>query len=261
MTSPLMPTCERVITLFTDYEDGALGPIDWFGLKLHLSVCPPCRAFLESLRRTAPLLRSLTSSVASPAPAERALSGALAALREGRVPQGPQHHPEPALWEALEPGGDPFTALMLRVHLGHCAGCRATYGPDQAIPAAPDAVATLKPLLPPEETWRWARRGLGGMEVAHLARNKANGASFSLAKLNGGRTIPFHRHAGTESSLILCGSLHDGPAHLRAGDWITHGPDCQHSPTAGPEGECWALIRIEGGIHFSGWRSLMGAIG
>jgi putative transcriptional regulator len=97
--------------------------------------------------------------------------------------------------------------------------------------------------------------------VARLAKDPATGATLSLARLPGGRTMPLHRHGGPEMSLILCGSLQDGPARLGPGDWIAHGPDHQHGPTAGRGGECWALIRLEGGVRFAGWRSLLGAVG
>ena len=28
----LVPTCERVTALLTDYDEGSLGPLDWLGL-------------------------------------------------------------------------------------------------------------------------------------------------------------------------------------------------------------------------------------
>ena len=120
-----IPTCEEVTGLLTDLEEGALGPLAWTGVRVHLGLCPPCRAFLASLRRTPLLLRSLLEEEPGPgAAAERALSGALGALRQGHLPRGPQLHPDAADWAALGPQGDPLAALLLRVHLGWCGTCR-----------------------------------------------------------------------------------------------------------------------------------------
>jgi anti-sigma factor ChrR (cupin superfamily) len=252
----LIPTCERVIDLLTDLEDRALGPLDWLGVRLHLVLCPPCRSFLDAFERTPAVLRQVLDEDNAPE-AEQALAGALAALRDGRVPQGPQHHPEPEAWAALDPGGDPLRAVLLRHHLGHCQSCRESRGENQAIPPSKDPLEALRPHLPPEAQWRWIRRGLGGGRVAVVHRDAATGASLNLACLPGGRSTPVHTHQGLECALILCGALQDGPAHLRPGDWISHDSGHLHGPTADPGGECWALISLERPIRFTGWRGAL----
>ena len=256
----LIPTCERVTALLTDLEEGALGPLDWLGLKLHLILCPPCQAFLDAFERTPALLRQAWDDRPD-SMAERALAGALTALREGRLPRGPQHHPEPEAWAALAPGGDPWKALLLRAHLGHCEGCRKTHGGDQAIAPATDPLETLRPHLPPEARWRWIRRGLGGGRVAVLQEDPVTGASLNLACFPGGRSTPVHDHPGFECALILTGALQDGPAHLRPGDWIAHDPGHIHGPTADPGAECWALVSLERPVRFTGWRGAIGLFG
>ena len=251
----LMPTCERVTDLLTAYQEGALGPFDWLGLKLHLAICPPCQAFLAGFTRTPTLLRQLLAG-ASDSCAERALAGALAALRSGPCPRGPQFHPEPEAWGALEDRGDACTALLLRVHLGHCPACREARGPEQALEPGGEPVPTaLLPLLPPEVQWRWQRWGLGGGRAARLLADPATGATLNLACLPGGRRTPLHGHPGLERAVILHGALQDGPAHLRAGDWISHGPDHQHGPIADPGEACWALVALDRPVRFKGWRS------
>lgn len=257
----LMPTCERVVGLLTAYEDGALGPLDWFGLRLHLALCPPCQTFLDAFERTPALLRRAWDAeppAAGPTPAERALAGALAALREGRVPKGPQHHPEPEAWAALGPGGNPLQSLLLRVHLGHCEACREAQGGEQALALTEDPIQALRPHLPPESQWRWIRRGLGGGQVAVIHQDVATGASLNLACLPGGLRTPVHNHLGLECVQILCGALQDGPAHLRAGDWIAHQPGHLHGPMADSGGDCWALIALERPVQFVGWRRTLG---
>ncbi len=252
----LIPTCERVIDLLTEYEDRALGPLDWLGVRLHLALCPPCRTFLDGFEHTPALLRQALGDDATPA-AEHALAGALTAIREGRIPRGPQYHPEPEAWAALDPGGDPLRAVLLRLHLGHCESCRESRGDHQAIPPSTDPLEALRPHLPPEAQWHWLRRGLGGGRVAVIDRDDATGATLNLACLPGGRSTPVHTHEGLECALILCGALQDGPAHLRPGDWIAHHPGHLHGPTADPGGECWALISLERPIRFMGWRGAL----
>ena len=253
----LIPTCERVLGLLTDYEDGALAPLDWLGVRLHLTLCPPCRTFLAAFAYTPALLRRILDDEATPA-AERALAGALAAIRAGRVPQGPQYHPEAEAWADLDPGGDPLRAVLLRLHLGHCESCREGRSEHRAIPPSTDPLEALRPHLPPEAQWQWIRRGLGGGRVAVIQRDSSTGASLNLACLPGGRSTPVHTHQGLECALILCGALQDGPAHLRPGDWIAHDQGHLHGPTADPGGECWALIALERPVRFMGWRGTLG---
>jgi putative transcriptional regulator len=252
----LIPTCEQVVHLLTDYEDRALGPLDWLGVRLHLALCPPCRTTLDAFVQTPALLRRALDEADIPA-AEQALAGALAAIRDGRVPRGPQHHPEPEAWAALGSDGDPLRAILLRLHLGHCAACRERHGERHAIPPSTDPLEALRPHLPPETQWRWIRHGLGGGRVAVVQQNAVTGASLSLACLPGGRSTPVHDHQGLECALILCGALQDGPAHLRPGDWMAHDPGHRHGPTADPGGECWALIALERPIRFTGWRGAL----
>lgn len=255
----LMPTCAEVTALLTDYEDGALKPLEWLGLKTHLSLCPPCRKFLHSLRASLTLLQEAWPD-APTAAAEQALAGAMARLREGRVPKGPQHHPAPEDWSSRPSGDNSFMALMLRTHLGYCEACRAAH-PDQApIEAAAGPLEGLRPHLPPETQWRWVRRGLGGGRAAVLRQDPATGCTLNLACLPGGRSTPAHDHLGFEGVLILQGGLQDGPAHLRAGDWISHGPGDQHGPTADPGEECWALVIQERPVRFTGWRGVIAGI-
>jgi len=255
----LTPSCAEVTALLTDYEEGALGPFAWLGVKLHLGFCPPCQAFLDKLKRAPALLREAWDDTPTPQ-AEHALSSALALLREGRVPKGPQHHPEAEDWAALTPGGDPLLSLLLRVHLGHCPSCQEAHGAERAIPPEANTLEGLRPHLPADTRWSWSKWGLGGSEVARLAKDSQTGAVLSLARMPGGNRIPRHGHLGPEVSVLLCGGLQDGPAHLHPGDWIRHQQGSFHAPEADAGPECLAIVRLEGGLRFEGWRSLLGTV-
>jgi putative transcriptional regulator len=256
-----LPTCAEVTALLSDYEDGALRPLDWLGVKVHLSLCPPCRTFLQSLRAALAVLQEAWPDQPTP-PAEQALAGALARLRDGRLPQGPRHHPGPEDWIVRQSDRTPFLPLLLRAHLAHCDACRETQGEilDPDLDLASDPLAALRPHLPPESQWRWLRRGLGGGRAATLLKDQATGYTLNLACLPGGRSTPFHAHNGFEGIVLLQGGLQDGPAHLRKGDWITHGPGDQHGPTADAGQECWALVLQERPVRFTGWRALFNAV-
>jgi len=43
----------------SEYLDGELDPSLCSGIETHLAECPPCQAFLESLRRTVRLVSSV----------------------------------------------------------------------------------------------------------------------------------------------------------------------------------------------------------
>ena len=254
----LMPTCERVTALLTAYQEGALGPLDWLGLKLHLALCPPCQTFLETFQRTPALLRRACGDEATPG-AEHALAGAMAALREGRAPRGPQHHPEAETWRQLQPDGDALLALLLRIHLGRCEACRSDWGAGQEpieLPPGPPPAA-LAAVLPSSTRLTWLSHGLGGTRLARVGQDPATGAVLYLASLPEGGQAPLHEHRGPEHSVLLRGRLQDGPAHLAPGDWMSHAAGERHAPVADADGECWSLIHLTRPVRFLGWRRVL----
>ncbi len=50
--SPADTKCAELLSLLSDYLDGSLDPALVARLERHLKHCPPCQAFLASLRRT-----------------------------------------------------------------------------------------------------------------------------------------------------------------------------------------------------------------
>lgn len=248
-------TCEQVTARLTDLEEGALGPWTWSAVRLHLGLCPACRDFLTSLRRARRLAADLLAGADGGALApDRALAGALAAIRAG-IPAGPDHHPQPEAWSALEAGRTDGASLMLRLHLGLCPACRARRGSEAALELDPEALpASLGPLLPGGASLRWRSLGFGAGRIAPLALEGPAGASFHLVHMPGRAAAPFHRHLGAETTLVLDGFLQDGPDLLRTGDWMVQAPGTSHAPRVDAGPACWALVQLDGPLRFQGWR-------
>ena len=95
-------TCEEAGALLSDYDEGILPLGLLTRLRLHLLVCPQCRALLATLRALPELLRR-TFAVEEDfeARGREALQGALARLREpGTARIRPQDPPTPVSTEA-----------------------------------------------------------------------------------------------------------------------------------------------------------------
>lgn len=61
MTAPHVhggPECKALFAKLSDYLDGEIDEADCAHVDDHLADCPPCRDFLESLRRTVRLVQS-----------------------------------------------------------------------------------------------------------------------------------------------------------------------------------------------------------
>lgn len=54
-----MSDCKQLFARLSEYLDGELDPAWCSHLESHMSECPPCEAFLESLRRTIEAARDL----------------------------------------------------------------------------------------------------------------------------------------------------------------------------------------------------------
>ena len=81
--APGSPCCRELFARLSEYLDGELNEALCAEAEVHLEDCPPCRDFLESLRRTVALLGRLP---AEPVPQEirRAVRESAARLRRER---------------------------------------------------------------------------------------------------------------------------------------------------------------------------------
>lgn len=231
-------TCERAVSLFSDYLDGELGSGQVLLLRLHLPLCPGCRAVLATMR-VLPALAAQADQE-SPEAALAALEGALARIREGgprRRPWAPTPVPEEAR-SLLGSGADLPLSILAAAH--------------QALVAGPDPAAGPYPLpkgildqLPPADQWRWTEGEAGRRRAELLA--VPGGPRLVLAYAPGGTPSTAHRHLGSESVLVLAGTLLDGGRALAPGAWVHHGAGSVHAPEAGEA--CWCLIREEGEVE------------
>jgi anti-sigma factor RsiW len=69
-----MMSCKELVTLVTEYFDGALPAEPRLRFEQHLAICPPCRGYLSQMRETIRVAGALTEETISP--------GARAALLE-----------------------------------------------------------------------------------------------------------------------------------------------------------------------------------
>lgn len=86
--------CRRIFAMLSDYLDGEL-PVDACEqIATHLKDCPPCVAFLESLRRTVELCRAMPAG-AQPGPLSEAARRQLRALYQKALAARQAGHGDP----------------------------------------------------------------------------------------------------------------------------------------------------------------------
>jgi predicted anti-sigma-YlaC factor YlaD len=54
-----MLTCADIVKLITDYNEGRLDVVERRRFEEHVSICPPCRSFLDQMRMTVELVGEL----------------------------------------------------------------------------------------------------------------------------------------------------------------------------------------------------------
>ncbi len=96
----------------------------------------------------------------------------------------------------------------------------------------------------------WTRKG-PGVHSCRLAEDPC-GASAHLIRVAPGRAIPEHGHGGSELTLVLRGSYHDGIAHYATGDISDLDPETDHRPFVDSKDDCICLIALDGTMKFRG---------
>ena len=78
-----LPTCREVYDFLDDYHAGGLDPLRSSAFERHLSLCPSCRHYVDSYRRTVELEKdAFRGSDDSPPPEE--LVNAILSIRRAQ---------------------------------------------------------------------------------------------------------------------------------------------------------------------------------
>lgn len=103
-------------------------------------------------------------------------------------------------------------------------------------------------LLEKKQTIRWEFLG-PGLRKAMLWTGD-EGEKLWLLKAQPGVAIPHHGHNGSELTLVLKGSFHDGDAQYVAGDVEEAGPETEHDIRIDEGGECICLALTRGKLRY-----------
>jgi anti-sigma factor ChrR (cupin superfamily) len=234
--------CEDTNERLSEYLDGTLPWWSRLLVRIHLLFCPGCRAILATLAALPILVRDLEEE--APPEAEAALAGALARIKG---PGAPRPWPAKPVPMEVAPLLDTLPDLPLSILAATHSTLAGTRSPAAGPYHLPEAILTR---LPPEDQWRW-EAGPGGRRRAELLQDPERGQRLVLAYSPTGARSRAHRHLGSESILVLAGTLKDQGQALAAGDWVHHGLGSLHAPEI-PEEDCWCLIREEGGTVAAG---------
>ena len=110
------------------------------------------------------------------------------------------------------------------------------------------APAPLAPHLRPGMDWR---RVMGKFDEIRLDL-PGNFHRVSLLRLESGRGLPEHKHAGYEYTVVLQGGYTDETGNYGVGDFAVGPGDQRHEPIADPGEPCIALIVVENPIVLTG---------
>jgi len=229
-------TCEGTTDLLSDYLDGNLSLWQNLRVRFHLLFCPACTAMLATLASLSRLAEDLEDPAASAQAA--ALERALARLSQVREPRPWPATPVPAEAQALlDTQPDLPLSILAATHRTVAAAREPEPGPYHL----PQGILAK---LPPENQWHWIE-GVKGRRRVELLRDPVHGQRLILAYAPGGVRSRPHRHLGSESILVLKGTMVDRDQDLTPGDWVHHPEGSVHAPEIRDEA-CWCLIREEG---------------
>lgn len=246
-------TCAETAAALSDYEEGILPLGQFLKVRAHLFNCHGCRTLRATLRAVPPVAAlSLDRGPVDHALARRALEGALARLAQPGAPRLWPATPVPAEAQRLLATDPDLPLRILAATHAILARSRAPLGagpgdaPREAWPLPQETLDAL----PPPEHWVW-QEGRGGDRRTELFADTQVGLRLLLVYAPPRLTIPPHRHLGSESVLVLDGSMADQGRDVGRGAWVHHPDGSCHAPRIAPSG-CWCLVREEGTVRYLG---------
>ncbi len=191
----------------TDYSAGSLPEEQALCVATHLHYCAACRVKVRELTE----LGSLLFMQQQPAAADLAARERNFALLMERLPEPGTAAPPPQ--PAVEA---PAQALPDPLH-------KLTRGNIEAL------------------KWRQVGRNFrySRLKVGNTHRET------SLLQIKAGGSVPHHRHAGDEITVILRGSFSDQDDKYGIGDFIVRTTGEKHSPVASQDEDCLCLATLE----------------
>lgn len=193
-------------------------------VDVHLAGCPHCRAAVARFKAVGGALLDACDPLAL---APDALEQTLARLGGPPVARNPGalHHAEAA---ATAPKRWPLPE-----------GLKLPPGVVLPPAIASRRIGRLVPVAP------GVRLGL-----VHLEEDPDS--QVLLFRIQPGRAIPQHTHAGLEFTHVICGGFSDPDGHYGPGDLVECDADIDHSPRVDDDGECICLAAFDGRIRFRG---------
>jgi len=93
------------------------------------------------------------------------------------------------------------------------------------------------------ENLSWRRIG-GGFRYSRLPVG-SGARETSLLHIRAGSSVPHHRHAGDEITVVLQGSFSDQDDQYGVGDFIVRTPGERHRPVASQDEDCLCLTTLD----------------
>jgi anti-sigma factor ChrR (cupin superfamily) len=248
-------TCRECAESISDFKDGVLPLLPFLKVRMHLFNCPDCRALLATLRALPALAaRSLVPDPGTAADeAGRALDAVLERLRRPEPQRAWARTPVPeAAQQLLE--GNPDRPLRLLETAHALIACERT--PRSRTGRLPQA---LLEHLPDPGRWAWEEAADGGRKAELLAEPQL-GLRLLLVYTPPEAAFPPHQHLGSESILVLDGSMADQGHEYARGGWVHHAEGSCHAPRTGPNG-CWCLVREEGTVRLLDPQAWLACVG
>jgi putative transcriptional regulator len=146
---------------------------------------------------------------------------------------------------AMSPGA--FEALMKRIDTE--AEPQAQVDTD-GVSHLPEPLRAIVTRALAAGRWRTLAPGIRGLDLP--VGPPAHAGAVQLMRLEPGRGVPRHGHAGHELTLVLEGAFRDEAGRYEAGDFILCGPSDTHRPVAEPGRVCLALAVTDAPLKLAG---------